>query len=328
MRTAVAAALVLLQVLSAPATRAQSTDADATLAAGIRQYRDGEFERAVFTLDSAARLLEEGPAKTPELIRAYAYLGAAYVELNSEPIARAKFHHALQLDPALALSKEEFPRKVLVVFESVKAAAGVKAPESATEPEPANRPPAAGPETTAPVSPVAPPEKKGHSKTVPILLGVVGAGAGVAALAAGGGGSPAAPATTMGTPTITTTTTLPAIELAGLEPPPGSTISISGRMPTITMTVNVPGNFALSVTLLIPGWESTCCVCGTSPVFAVEAGRPQTLTFDLEGPRQTGGHSCPDLPVTTSATHVALVEWPTNYRIAERHYIYTYTIEP
>lgn len=97
---------------------AQEPAIDPFLALGIRQYGDGDFEAALFTLDSAARKLSSQPGQSKEAARAYLYLGAAYVGLDHEDAARGKFREALRLDPEIRPSPDQFPARVMQVFQT------------------------------------------------------------------------------------------------------------------------------------------------------------------------------------------------------------------
>lgn len=107
-------ALLVCLTLSAQEPPAQ----DAFLVLGIRQYGDGDYEAALFTLDSAVRKLTGSPGRVRELVRAYVYLGATYVGLDHEDVAKGKFREALTLDPTVRLSPDEFAPRVLQVFET------------------------------------------------------------------------------------------------------------------------------------------------------------------------------------------------------------------
>lgn len=93
---------------------------DPYLVLGQRQVSEGNFEEAVFSLDTAVRRLSGKPDRTSELVDAYAYLGAAYVSLENENAARGKFREALRLEGALRLNPEQFPPRVLKVFDEVR----------------------------------------------------------------------------------------------------------------------------------------------------------------------------------------------------------------
>lgn len=112
-RTAFVAALVLI---------AACLCAAAELATGIRQIKEGDFEAALVTLDAVVRQLQSEPEREQELAQAYLYLGSAYVGLGSETLARTKFRLALQSDPGLHPSPEEFSAKVRRIFEAAREA--------------------------------------------------------------------------------------------------------------------------------------------------------------------------------------------------------------
>jgi hypothetical protein len=107
-----------LAVLSQAATLPVSDPTAGLLALGVRQYRDGDFEAAVFSFDSAVSKLAEQPGRKKELASAYVYLGAAYVGLNHEEAAKGKFREALALDPSLELAPAEFSPRVVKLFDS------------------------------------------------------------------------------------------------------------------------------------------------------------------------------------------------------------------
>jgi hypothetical protein len=157
---------------------------DAELAQGIALVRDGDFDRAVPRLDATIKRLEAKGGTKADLSQAHLYLGIAYLELEQEASAKARFREALRNDPKLRLDPRTFSPQTIRVFEATRAE--------------------------------MPPEKK---KGFPVLLvaGGAAAAAGIA-VAAGGGGGGSGSATTTTTPssttttTTTTTTTLPAAE--------------------------------------------------------------------------------------------------------------------
>ncbi len=97
----------------------QDLGEDPLLALGIRQSAEGNFEEAVFTLDTAVRRLEERPGRLAELTEAYVQLGVAYLGLDHEQAAKGKLRQALKLDPALRLSPERFAPRVLKLFDEL-----------------------------------------------------------------------------------------------------------------------------------------------------------------------------------------------------------------
>lgn len=129
MRHAPLLALLAALLPSANVSQESSAPVDSYLALGVRQVNEGSFEDAVFSLDTAVRRLTGQPARSKELTRAYVYLGAAYVGLDHEDAAKGKFRKALELDPTLRLSPDQFPPRVIKVFEEqilVKTAAQKK----------------------------------------------------------------------------------------------------------------------------------------------------------------------------------------------------------
>ena len=86
----------------------------------MREVNEGDFEAGLLTLDVVARDLAARPGRAPDLARAYLHLGVAYVGLRQESLADAKFRQALRQDPALQLSPDEFPPKVIRLFEAAR----------------------------------------------------------------------------------------------------------------------------------------------------------------------------------------------------------------
>jgi tetratricopeptide (TPR) repeat protein len=185
----VSSVVLTLFVTAAPAL-AQTPDAD--LAAGIRQVDEGDYAQAVITLDRATRALASDPARSRELARGYLYLGVAYVGLGSETTAKARFRDALGQAKDLKLSPEQYPPKVIELFERARE-------ESRSEP------PAPAPSPSASASP-APAKGGGHGKA--ILIGLGGAAAVGVAVAAGGGGGSSTPASAAPTPAPVKTETI------------------------------------------------------------------------------------------------------------------------
>jgi hypothetical protein len=182
---ALAAWLAVGPVLSA------APPAEPDLAAGIRQVEEGDYSAAVITLDRAARQLASQKDRGHDLARAYLYLGIAYVGLGSETSARARFRDALAQSQDLRLDPEQFPPKVIELFEKARDENRVPA---------ASAPAAAGTVAAAPAPQPSPEAKKGKSKTPYLLIGLGGAAAAGVALAAGGGGDSGGAASTSGPP--------------------------------------------------------------------------------------------------------------------------------
>jgi tetratricopeptide (TPR) repeat protein len=178
-----ALASVLVAVLGAPAVAVAQT-AEADLAAGMRQVDEGDYAQAVITLDRAARALAAQKDRTRDLGNAYLYLGIAYLGLGSETTAKARFRDALGQVRDLALSPEQFPPKVIELFEKAR-------DESRQEP------------ATPPAAAEAPKARKGRSKAPLILIGAGGAAAAGIAVAASGGSADAGATDNRATETIT-----------------------------------------------------------------------------------------------------------------------------
>jgi len=136
---------------------------DSGLAQGLQQVREGDYEAAVVTLESAARRLEAQAGRQGEAAQARLHLGVARVGLGDLDAARLEFRAALRLDPTLRVAEDRFSPKVVRVFESARQDVATQ-----TAPEP----------------------KKSSKKTLLIVGGLGAAGAGIA-IAASGGGTPA-----------------------------------------------------------------------------------------------------------------------------------------
>jgi tetratricopeptide (TPR) repeat protein len=157
-------ALLALLLIAPPAAPADvpAAPTDPEVVEGVKQVDDGEYDKAILTLDNAARRLAGDPAKVADLSQAYLYLGIAYIGKGHEAAAKAKFREALRQIKDLTLSPEKYPPKVIDAFEQAKEEEA-KAPAVA--------------------------EKKGGSKKGLVIGGVLAAGAAVGvAVAAGGGG--------------------------------------------------------------------------------------------------------------------------------------------
>ena len=96
--------------------------AEQEAAEGIRLAKQGDFEAAVVTLDSAVRRLEAEPGRQRLLVRALVQLGASLVALDQGEAARVRFQRALAIDPRLRLRPEEFAPRVIVIFEQARRA--------------------------------------------------------------------------------------------------------------------------------------------------------------------------------------------------------------
>lgn len=149
-----------LVLLASPGLAATPATPEPQLGTGVQQVESGDLEGAVSTLQAVVERLRARSDRSPDLVRAYIYLGIAHVGLNDVDTARARFRDALALDPRRRLSDSDFSPKVVAVFEEAR--------------------------RDAPPSMV--PKSSGSSATPLILIGAGGAAVGAGVLVAGGGG--------------------------------------------------------------------------------------------------------------------------------------------
>jgi hypothetical protein len=255
--------LLVWVLLEAPLPRAE---APPDVAAGMALAREGDFEAAVIALDAAVRRLESEGA--PGAVRALAqlHLGIAYLELEQEPSARARFAEALAADPGLTLDPRAFSAQVMRVFEAVRRERAL----------------------TRAASPPAPGSSR---KGLLIAGGVAVVGGGVAALAGGGGGSNTNPTTTTvpatsdtqpttlpGAPTTTTTATTTTV--------PGSpTTSTTLSAPTTTVPGTPTTTTPTTTTTLPPTTTTTlpATTTTTTPPPCTYNASPSTVSFTFAG---------------------------------------------
>jgi hypothetical protein len=114
------ASLLACSLSAAPAWPQEPTP-EQEAADGIRQVKEGDFEKAVVTLDSAVRRLEGRPERERLLVQVLLQQGVALVALDQNEPARARFRRALMIDPKLRLSPDAFSPKVILVFEQTRA---------------------------------------------------------------------------------------------------------------------------------------------------------------------------------------------------------------
>jgi hypothetical protein len=110
------AVLLFGWLLGTPSASPSASTAEAFLAMGIRQMEDGEFESAVFALDTAVRKMTDEKRSGAGLARAFEYLGAAYAALAQDDLARAKFRAALRTDPSTRMDATTFPARTVKLF--------------------------------------------------------------------------------------------------------------------------------------------------------------------------------------------------------------------
>lgn len=115
-----ALASLLACTLAAVPAWPQEPTPEQEAADGIRQVKEGDFEKAVVTLDSAVRRLEGRPERERLLVQVLLQSGVALVALDQNEPARARFRRALTIDSKLRLSPDAFSPKVILVFEQTR----------------------------------------------------------------------------------------------------------------------------------------------------------------------------------------------------------------
>jgi hypothetical protein len=160
--------LLLLLVVLGLASRAWSEDPQ--LATGVRQVEEGDFEGAVVTLELVARRL--APSDGHDAVQAFLYLGIAQIALDRREAAVQSFRRALDLDPGLELSPDQFSPKVRGALAEARQARDAEARAAGSPPPPE-------------------PRKGGKGKTLLLAGAGVAAGVGIAVIASGSGESTA-----------------------------------------------------------------------------------------------------------------------------------------
>jgi hypothetical protein len=112
--------VVLAVLLAAGSIHSAPAVSDPELAKGIAQVKQGEYELGVLTLDGFVRKVADPAARAEEVGEALLYLGAAYVQLGEETLARGKFREALSRRPGLTAEGRGFSEKVLALFAAVR----------------------------------------------------------------------------------------------------------------------------------------------------------------------------------------------------------------
>jgi hypothetical protein len=236
MRSRILTAAVAFFLASAGTFVLEAEPGDPELEKGVRLAQEGEFEQALATLRAALPRLKDGPPG--DLARAHVYLGIADLGLGDAVAARASFLDALRLDPALKLSAEEYPPRVVRAFEEARSAlppVTTTPPAAVAPPPPASAPQAtpvaARPTPSAPAPPAKvatqekkPPEKKKSSLPL-VLIGAGVAAAGGVALATGGGGG-SSTASTSSPPATTPVAPGGEVRLVSTFPPTGGEVRL------------------------------------------------------------------------------------------------------
>jgi hypothetical protein len=238
---------------------------------GIRQAQEGESERALVTLQGVLPRLIEGKAPASEIARVHVYLGVAHLGLNDPKAAKTDFLDALRVEPALTLSSEEYPPRIVRAFEEARRAAATAEAPTATTPTTTPAVEAPAPPATGRTTEPQPASKKGGSKVPLVLLGVGAVGGGVA-LAAGGGGGGSSSSSSSSTPT--TTVTPPAT--------PTGNVNLIASFPAIGSEVRLPSDPNAGTGVPEISFEVTYGADVAEPYFEINLWRGPDLCFSTQ----------------------------------------------
>ncbi len=84
---------------------------------GIQMVEDGDYAAAIEVLEAALIELEADRAAPSEMARSYFYAGVARVFIVGDDEARFAFHEAQQHDPQFRPTADQFPRRVIRLWE-------------------------------------------------------------------------------------------------------------------------------------------------------------------------------------------------------------------
>ena len=84
---------------------------------GIQMVEDGDYAAAIEVLEAALIALEADRAAPSEMARSYFYAGVARVFIVGDDEARFAFHEAQQHDPQFRPTADQFPRRVIRLWE-------------------------------------------------------------------------------------------------------------------------------------------------------------------------------------------------------------------
>src|SRR5687767_6805097 len=111
------AAVAIMVTAALVASRTEAAEQSTALEAAIRDVREGEFERAMVSLDLVIRDLT-ARKEVGLLARAHLFMGAAYLGLGEAGLAQARFIQALRVDPGLQADPAEHPLRVMRAFDA------------------------------------------------------------------------------------------------------------------------------------------------------------------------------------------------------------------
>ena len=84
---------------------------------GIQMVEDGDYAAGIKVLEAALIALEADRAAPSEMARSYFYTGVARVFIVGDDEARFAFHEAQQHDPQFRPTADQFPRRVIRLWE-------------------------------------------------------------------------------------------------------------------------------------------------------------------------------------------------------------------
>lgn len=117
----IAISVFAICAIAAPSgPQAQTTSAQADLAAGISQTRSGDFVKALVTLNEVISRFTGRAEESTTLARAHAYRAVALLGLGQPEWARAAALQALRADPTIVVEAEEFGAAVVTLFENAR----------------------------------------------------------------------------------------------------------------------------------------------------------------------------------------------------------------
>ena len=108
---------------------APATESSDDLELGVGFVMEGDFEAAVEVLDAVTMILEDQPDGRARLARAYLYLGYALLYTYGEEAAMARLYDARLLDPRVAPSMGDFPRRLIRLWEAATSPTSRSLPE-------------------------------------------------------------------------------------------------------------------------------------------------------------------------------------------------------
>jgi tetratricopeptide (TPR) repeat protein len=116
----VAAVILSYLIVGDARVHAQDQSAQANLDAGIRELREGNFIRALVTLNDVIAKLSMGTGQSTILARAHAYEALAYTQLGDPDAAKTSALLALTASPNIVIDPVEFTPAAVALFAAVR----------------------------------------------------------------------------------------------------------------------------------------------------------------------------------------------------------------